>query len=199
MLDPDGISVTLRSIGYVLGVTLGTGAGLFTALLVRPRNAAADVAAGLVTGLLAAVVCYTAGWGWVCVLLIYRMAGERGIPYGICLGMVSALSMIGLIFVMETMAAGRLLRQHDRVRRIIGPYFELVIPTAFLIMLVGGIAFRLAFQGVGRYLGAVVVILLLALAVVSVRRQWNWRWRAILHTCWLVSLCAAFALRIRGQ
>jgi hypothetical protein len=46
--------------------------GLVIAWLVRPRNHAADVAAGAVTGLVAGVVLFTFGVGWVSLMLASR-------------------------------------------------------------------------------------------------------------------------------
>src|SRR5262245_57849255 len=85
-INPLGMSPGLRRTLYCLGLAMGTSAGLMTVVLVRPRNRAADLAAGLITGLLAAVTCYTVGWGWVIVVIAYRAAGEGGIPYGIWFG-----------------------------------------------------------------------------------------------------------------
>jgi hypothetical protein len=52
---------------YYLAVLVYCGTGLATALLVRPRNRAADVAAGAVTGLIVAVTAFTLSGGWLTV------------------------------------------------------------------------------------------------------------------------------------
>src|SRR5262249_22319928 len=156
-------------------------AGLMTVALVRPRDAAADLIAGLIAGLLAAVTSYTVSWGWVAVLIAQKMAGTGGIPYGIWGGMLGVGGIMGSIFVVETLAAGDLLRRHGRVRRMIGPYFELVIPVMLLILLGGAVAYRGATDGLSRHGWLVPVLPLLALAVTGVLRKWHWLPRALLH------------------
>jgi tRNA A-37 threonylcarbamoyl transferase component Bud32 len=77
-----GMCDALRATLYLLGVAVGSSAGLMTVALVRPKNTLADLAAGSITGLLAAVTSYTISWGWVAVLVALRW-GPAGIPYGI--------------------------------------------------------------------------------------------------------------------
>jgi hypothetical protein len=190
MINPLDLARGLQRTLYGLGLGVVTGAGLITAVLVRPRNRAADLVAGLITGLLAAVTCYTVGWGWVTAVIAYRAAGESGIPYGIWLGMLGALAMIGPIFVVETLTAGSMLRRQERVRRIIGPYFELVIPATLLVVVVGAVSFRFAAEGLSRYHWLLPVIPFLALAITAVLRQWHWSLRVLLHAGWLVALAA---------
>jgi hypothetical protein len=190
VINPLGMSKALQSTLYLLGIGVASSAGLMTAALVRPRNRTADLAAGTITGLLAAVTCYTISWGWVAVLLAYQAAGEQGIPYGIWLGMLSVLGILGLIFVVETLAAGSLLRRHGRVRLIIVPYFELVLPVTLVILLVGVVLFRSARGQFDQYRGALLVLPLLALALTGVLRGWHWGLRAVLHAGWLAALCA---------
>jgi eukaryotic-like serine/threonine-protein kinase len=50
---------------YLLLLFAASGTGLVTAWLVRPKNRAADVAAGTVTGFIAAVTMFTVSYGWV--------------------------------------------------------------------------------------------------------------------------------------
>src|SRR5262249_54388921 len=193
---PLGLSEGLRVAVYFLGVAIGSSAGLLTVALVRPRDAAADLVAGLVAGLLAAVTAYTVSWGWVAVLIAHRMAGTASSPYGIWGGMVGVGGIMGSIFVVETLAAGSLLRRHVRVRRMIGPYFELVIPAMLLLILGGAIAFRWAFDGLSRHGWLVPALPLLALAVAGVLRKWHWVLRALLHAAWLIPLSPALLIRI---
>jgi hypothetical protein len=190
---PDGLRVAL----WFLGVGIGTSAGLMTVALVRPRDAAADLVAGLVAGLLAAVTAYTVSWGWVAVLIAQRMAGTGGIPYGIWVGMLGVGGIVGSIFVVETLAAGNLLRRHGRVRRMIGPYFELVIPVMLLILLGGAVAYRWSTDGLSRHGWLLPVLPLLALAVAGVLRKWHWMLRVLLHAAWLVVLCAGVVMNNR--
>jgi eukaryotic-like serine/threonine-protein kinase len=50
---------------YLLLLFAASGTGLVTAWLVRPKNRAADVAAGTITGFIAAVTMFTVSYGWV--------------------------------------------------------------------------------------------------------------------------------------
>jgi hypothetical protein len=157
MFNPLEMSRGLRTALEYLGIVVGSSAGLMTAVLVRPRSFPADLVAGTITGLLAAVTWYTVSWGWVAVLIAYRWAGERGLPYGIWLGMLSSLGVMGLIFVLETLVAGPLLRRHARVRVMIGRYFEMVLPAELLIVLGVAFLFRWALDEVSQYRGAFLV------------------------------------------
>src|SRR5262249_17790431 len=131
------------------------------------------------------------------VLIAERLAGTAGIPYGIWGGMVGVGGIMGSIFVVETLAAGGLLRSHVRVRRMIGPYFELVIPAMLLVILGAAIAARWAFDGLSRHGWLAPALPLLALAVAGVLRKWQWVLRALLHAAWLIALCAGVVMRIR--
>jgi eukaryotic-like serine/threonine-protein kinase len=62
------IPVWLQVAVFVPALLAACGMGLFTALLVRPRSRAADVAAGLVAGLLGAITAFTVTGGWVAVM-----------------------------------------------------------------------------------------------------------------------------------
>ena len=55
---------------------------------------------------------------------LHRM--DAGVPYGIWIGMASALVVVGSVCLIETLAAGMLLRRHGQVRAMIAPYAELV-------------------------------------------------------------------------
>jgi hypothetical protein len=109
VINPLGMSDALRMTLYFLGLGAGSSAGLLTVALVRPRNFPADLAAGTITGLITAVLSYTISWGSVGVMIAYQSAGVRGIPYGIWLGMLSVLGIVGLTFVVEALVAGALL------------------------------------------------------------------------------------------
>jgi hypothetical protein len=57
----------LRFALYVVLLFVASGTGLVTACLVRPKNRAADVTAGAVTGFVAAATMFTTGYGWLLV------------------------------------------------------------------------------------------------------------------------------------
>jgi hypothetical protein len=99
--------------------------------------------------------------------------------------MLAVLGLIGLIFVVETMTAGNLLRRHGRLRSMIGPYFEVVIPAAILVTLVCNVSVHLALDGLTRHIWLVPVLPLLALAITGVLRGWHWLLRVVLHASWL--------------
>ncbi len=74
-LDPPRLAL-LRQVSPVLGralyflaFLLFATTGLFPALLIRPKNRAADVAAGAITGLVAATTAFALSFGWLGVLL----------------------------------------------------------------------------------------------------------------------------------
>ena len=71
---------------FLLGLAAGTCAGLITAVLIRPRNRTADLAAGMITGSLASVMTFTDSV-WRRVLIALESGGTAAIPYGILLGM----------------------------------------------------------------------------------------------------------------
>jgi hypothetical protein len=184
-----GLSEGLRRTLYLaVVVVVGSSGGLVTAVLVRPRNAAADLTAGAITGLLAVVTAYTISWGWLAVLIALRW-GRDWIPYGIWLGML-AVAPTGLVFVVETLAAGTMLRRLGLVRRVLGPYYELVIAATLLVVGVCTLSLRYAVEGFGRNAWLVPVLLLLALAVTGVLQKWPWAVRALLHVAWLAALVA---------
>jgi hypothetical protein len=74
-LDPPRLAISwpmplgLRSAIFWATVGVGSTAGLVTALLVRPKNRAADVAAGTITGFVAGATSFTLSAGWFCVIL----------------------------------------------------------------------------------------------------------------------------------
>jgi hypothetical protein len=102
--------------------------------------------------------------------------------------MLGVLGFIGLVFVVETLAAGNLLRRRERVHRMIGPYFELVIPAMTLTMMASAVSYRFAVGEFSRYAGLLLVISLLALAVTGVLRRWHWILRVCLHAGWVGAL-----------
>jgi hypothetical protein len=79
---------------------------------------------------------------------------------------------------------------YKRLRRIIGPYFELVVPATLLVMVGVAVSYRFATEGLSRYRWLLPVLPFLALAVTAVRRQWHWSLRVLLHAGWLVTLAA---------
>jgi hypothetical protein len=74
-LDPPALAISwqlpagLRTAVYMLTLSLFGTTGLFTAALIRPKNRAADVAAGAITGLVAALTMFAVSSGWVGVVL----------------------------------------------------------------------------------------------------------------------------------
>src|SRR5262249_47676591 len=160
-----------------LGVWSST--GLITVALVRPRNASADLAAGVVAGLLAAVACYTVSWGWAAVQL-------AGLPLGIWLGMLSALWLVGLPSAAWTLAAGALLRRRGRLRAVVAPYVEFAVPATLAFVCVTAIPLRLAFGlPVGQRAWLLLALPFLVPAAAGVLRSWPWAVRVPLHAVWV--------------
>jgi len=92
---------------------------------------------------------------------------------------------MGLIFVLETLAAGHLFRRHGRLRSMIGPYFEVVVPATILVTLGCNVSLHLAMDGLTQHIWLVPVLPLLALAIAGVLRGWHWLLRFGLHASWL--------------
>jgi Protein kinase domain len=187
MLNPLEQSVALRRAIYLTGLGFLSSGGMITVWLVRPKNAVADLASGIITGALASVICYTLSWGWVAVKI-------AGVPYGIWLGMASALVVMASLCIIETLAAGMLLRRHGRLSAAIGPYIELVIPIALAIVFSSSVLFRLATVGLNERAWHLFMVPVLLLAITGVLRRWPWRLRTLLHAAWVASLCV-FGLR----
>ena len=61
--------------------------------------------------------------------------------------------LLGFICVFGTFAGGSLLRRHERVHQIIGPYFERVIPATVLFQFMIGVAYRSATGELSQYAG----------------------------------------------
>jgi hypothetical protein len=187
MLNPFDLALGLRRVIYFTSITVGTMGGLVTVWLARPKNATAELVAGTISGGLAAVVSYTISWGWIA-------ASLAGLPYGIWLGMLSALVFMGSVLTVGTMAAGMLLRRFGQIRSMIVPYIELVIPAMLALIYANGMAFNFA---IGRYDGwayYLVAAVLAAIAAVGAWMRFNWVIRVVLHAVWLASVCA-FAMR----
>jgi branched-subunit amino acid transport protein len=182
MLNPLELSIGVRRALYFAGVALISALGPAIVLLVRPKNAAADLAAGTITGTLAAVITYTLTWGWVAVSI-------AGLPYGIWLGMATALVFKWSTAVIETMAAGMLLRRRARVRSMIGPYAELIVPANLAVVFACSALFRLATVGLGERFWHPIMVPLLVLAAISALARWPWYVRVLLHAAWVASLC----------
>jgi hypothetical protein len=63
-----GLTAPLWEIFVLMGLALST-TGLVTALLVRPKNRGADVAAGAITGFISAVTMFSVSLGWLSVIV----------------------------------------------------------------------------------------------------------------------------------
>jgi hypothetical protein len=181
MLNPFDLSVGLRRALYLLGVGIISSGGITTVWLARPKNAAADLAGGIISGGLAAVICYTISWGWVAVSI-------AGTPYGIWLGMASALLIMGSICVFEALAAGLLLRRHLRVVSMIGPYIEVTIPSVLALIFLSSALFQLASATRESRGWHIFMVPVLVLASIGVLNRWHWSVRALLHTIWALTL-----------
>jgi hypothetical protein len=163
----------------ILGATtlLATSAGLLTIWLVRPKNIAAELMAGIISGALASVACFTISWGWI-------FARNAGLPLGIWLGMLGSILIMCSVCVVGTLAAGMMLRRYGSLTAIIGPYFELVVPSVLTARAVIGMIYCLSLgQDEWRYY--IIPMLLLPTATVSVVMQWDWKLRAAIHAAWL--------------
>ncbi len=69
---PQGVKKTL----FLLTIVLSSALGLVIVLLVRPKNRAADVAAGTVTGLIGAVTAFSVSYGWLGVAMSTVLAAD---------------------------------------------------------------------------------------------------------------------------
>jgi hypothetical protein len=187
MLNPLKLSLGQRRAVYMLGVMLVASGGLITVWLVRPKNAAAELVSGAITGALAAVVSYTISWGWVAVVI-------AGVPYGIWLGMTSAVVLMGGLCIIETLTAGMLLRRHGQVCYAIGPYVEFVIPSILAVVFSSSALFRLASVGLGERFWHPIMVPLLIVAATTVLTRRPWYVRAVLHMAWVASLCTFLSL-----
>jgi len=116
------------------------------------------------------------------------------LPYGIWLGMASALLVVGSLCIIETLAAGMLLRRHGRVSAAIGPYIELAIPVALAVVFASSILLRLITVGLGERVWHLYMLPMLLLALAGVLRRWPLLVRALLHAAWITSLLV-FGLR----
>jgi len=117
-----------------------------------------------------------------------------GVPYGIWLGMASALLVVASLCIIETLAAGMLLRRHGRISAAIGPYVELTLPFMLAVVFSSSVLFRFITGGLGERAWHLYMLPVLLLAITGVLRRWPWRVRALLHTAWVASL---FASRLR--
>lgn len=108
--------------------------------------------------------------------------------------MLSAPGMMGLTFVVETLAEGTL-RRHARVRLMIGPYFELVLPAMIVIELAGAVSLRRPRGELSQYGAYLLMLPLLVLALTGVRRKWHWTLRALLLGGWLAAFCAYIVMK----
>jgi predicted Ser/Thr protein kinase len=188
MIDPWELPLGLRRPIFLLGVCAWSSMGLLTVALVRPRNATADIAAGVIGGLIAAVTCYTVSWGWMAVMV-------AGLPYGIWFGMIGALGLMGTTSLAGTLAAGALLRRRGRLRAVVGPYFEFAVPAALAILSVAPFPFWLAAGAVsGRRLLYLVPLPFLLAAAAGVLRRRHWALRVLLHAAWVGAFVVLLSL-----
>lgn len=189
MINPWELSIGARGWLFLLWFGVWSSMGLITVALVRPRNASADLAAGVVAGLLSAVACYTVSWGWVAVRL-------AGLPFGIWFGMLSVLWLVGLPSAAWALAAGALLRRRGCLRAIIAAYFEFAVPATLAFVCVTAIPLRLA---VGLHVGQRAWFLLslpfLVPAAAGVLRRWHWAVRVPLHAVWVGLFVVAWMLQ----
>jgi hypothetical protein len=235
-------------------MAVGSALGLVLGLLVRPKNRAADLAAGAFTGLVCGLTVFTLSAGSLAVIatavqpirndlrelseaawaesprggraapagtgrpgpaerLLERYpdlrripARERGevfyqkvrsdliagIPLGIWFGALVPLAAAVLIFTIQVMAAGPLLRRHGVRAAVAAPYFERVVPAMLLIVFSAGLV------GVPALMGPwflrplltwfLTTIALSGLALAAALRGWPWPVRLLLHAGWLFSL-----------
>jgi hypothetical protein len=197
--NPLGISPGPLMFGYLFGLVVACSAGLMTGALVRPRNAVADLAAGAVAGLLAAITSYTISWGALAVKAAIRLWPEGGITYGVWIGISYVVALVGVVFVMQTRVAGSLLRRHGRVRRIIVPYFEIVIPAGLIIVVVIAIFARIVMgYPFSHYGKGFILVPPLVIAIAGVLRNWHLLLRLALHVVWLGIMVAIVVLQL-GQ
>jgi serine/threonine protein kinase len=180
-LHPFELPMALRRAIYLATLSLWAAGGFIAVSLVRPKNAIADLVVGAISGGIAAVVCYTISWGWLAVSL-------AGVPYGIWLGMLSALIFIASVCIAETMSAGMLLRRHGQLRSTAMPYAELVAPSILALAYTCGLLVNLAIGRHEGWLYYLVPIVLLWSAVISVGSRLHWLLRVLLHATWLVSV-----------
>jgi len=125
------------------------------------------------------------------------------IPLGIWLAGLFVLPFVVLVFTLQVMVAGPLLRKHGRRYTVLLPYFERALPVMFLISNVA--SFTFAPLLLHRYLKQLNVDLprvglmylpmfaLLALAILGVQRQWPRTLRLALHVGWFLAYVIATA------
>ena len=186
-INPWQLSSSTRRAIYLGMVGLMSSGGLVTIWLVRPKNAAADLASGIITGLLATVLCYTISWGWVAVKI-------AGVPHGIWFGMVTALVAIASLSIVETMTAGMLVRRHGRVRAAIVPYIEVTVPVILTMICANSVFVRVLTSGPTTYTWRLFLLPLPLLAILGVVKGWPWPVRLLLHAGWITSVYV-FGLR----
>ncbi len=226
----------LALLGLFVGFFLTASLGLWTFLVVRPRDATGDLIAGLSSGLIGGLNAYLFGMGWAISLalivvpslsdiFVYTKAvqlretadaskldlGEvvaqhypdlKRLPpkervgmaatkiiadqvvasqHAIWLGLLLTLGFGLAAGVIQTMAAGHLLRGGARLRSVLFPYAEITVAAqAFLLLLA-------MFLMLGPAETAVLLVpaTVTALAVVGVFRGW---WMPLRHTLYIILL-----------
>ena len=63
--------------------------------------------------------------------------------------MASALGVVALLCIVETLVAGTLVRRHGRVITALGPYIEFALPFMLAIIASGSVLFRVATGSLG--------------------------------------------------
>lgn len=135
-----------------------------------------------------------------------------GFPLGIGLMVVLIIPTSLMIFTIQCLAAGPLLRRHGARRAVLLPYCERAIPATLLAamgwsLFVGTILLRphvseataRGFSAANVHVGAALLSYLpmfglLVLAIVGTLRQWRWPLRLSLHTGWLLGLIIPMVL-----
>ncbi len=201
---------------------------LITAALVRPRNRSADLAAGLVTGLVASFAFFVVGLGWTTVYakavhpaaddlrvlggsdaeLVERFPDLAGataeerrqvladkvyydmavrVPVGVVFGMLLAFALGVPTCTALLCVAGRVLRQHRRLRTAVPLYLEITLPAfvfagyAFLVAQRWALL-QMAPQQPECYAG---LLLLTGLAVGAALARWPAAVRFVVQFAWI--------------
>jgi hypothetical protein len=115
-----------------------------------------------------------------------------GIPLGIWFGALVPLAGAVLIFTIQVMTAGPLLRRHGVRAALAAPYFERVIPAMLLVVFAAGLVGVPALMGPWflrpLLTGFLTTIAMSGLALAAALRGWPWPVRLLLHAGWLFSL-----------
>jgi serine/threonine protein kinase len=164
----------------MLGIfCLAAMAGPATIWLVRPKNRKAELIVGSVSGTLAAITFYTISLGWFAVVIF-------GAPHGIWIGMSFALLFTNGVFIIGTLAAGKLLRRYGTMRATLVPQFELILPSIGILGLTTNLTFAIWSRMSISWQYYAAVLIALAIAVGSVLAGWRWQVRILIHAAWII-------------